>query len=108
MWRMGLGLSAILLVTVLAWGQQEVTPPTIREAEKARSPIDESPPVFARAYRTPDPAQLRSEADELSELAKSVPSQVAQASRGRLPKDLNERLKRIEKLAKKLRRDLAP
>jgi hypothetical protein len=102
-------LPAILLVAALSSGQnKEVTPLTVREAEKARSPIDETPPVFAPTRRSTDPEQLRNEAGELVKLAQSLPPEVEQASRGRLPKDLNEKLKRIEKLAKKLRRDLTP
>ncbi len=53
--------------------------------------------------RTLDLAKLRRDADELAALAQSVPSAVDQTTKGVLPKDLNDKLKRIEKLAKGLR-----
>ncbi len=55
-----------------------------------------------------EPAQLRREAEELAELARSVPSEVEQAANGRVPLQLNERLKRIERLAKRLRSQIFP
>lgn len=53
-----------------------------------------------------DSARIRSEADEIARLAKSVPAQVSQTEHGVLPKDLSQNLKQIEKLAKRLRREL--
>jgi hypothetical protein len=53
-----------------------------------------------------DPAQLKREADELAGLARVIPSQVENVAAGQLPKNLNERLKRIEKLSKQLRREI--
>ena len=50
---------------------------------------------------------MRREADELAELAKTIPGAIAQTSRGVLPKDLSENLKRIEKLSKRLRSQIA-
>lgn len=58
--------------------------------------------------RTLDPVKLRAEADELAELARSVPASVDQVSQGKLPKDFSEKLKRIEKLSKHLRGELTP
>ena len=43
---------------------------------------------------------------ELAKLAGAIPSAVEHANKGVLSKDLNERLKRVEKLSKKLRREL--
>lgn len=54
-----------------------------------------------------DARLLRSEADELAMLAASVPADVTQATGGLLPKGLNDKLKRIEKLSKHLRTELA-
>jgi hypothetical protein len=54
-----------------------------------------------------DPVQLRSDADELAKLAITLPADVEQASKGVLPKDLKNKLKRIEKLSKRLRAGLA-
>ncbi len=53
-----------------------------------------------------DSVKLRHEANELAALAQSVPSEVDQTTKGVLPKDLGDKLKRIEKLAKQLRDQL--
>ncbi len=101
--------SGLFLCSLLAFGQRpEQTPPGVRQAEKARSGVDEAPPLFGPPKPRPASAdQLKREATELAELAGSLPAEIDQASKGQLPKDLDGRLKRIEKLSKKLRRDLA-
>ncbi len=102
-------LSGLLLCSLLAFGQRpEQTPAGVRQAEKARSGVDEAPPIFAPPKpRAASAEQLRREATELAQLANSLTADVEKASKGQVPKDLDERLKRIEKLSKKLRRDLA-
>jgi hypothetical protein len=59
------------------------------------------------AVQKPDPAQLKRDADELAKLAITVPADVERAGSGVLPKDLKDKLKRIEKLSKRLRGELA-
>jgi hypothetical protein len=60
------------------------------------------------AKRQPaDPAQLERHAKELASLAQLIPSEVEQVESGRLPKDLDGQLKRIEKLSKQLRREIS-
>lgn len=54
-----------------------------------------------------DRAQIKRDADELAQLASTVPAEVAKAANGILDKDLNDRLKKIEKLSKRLRSELA-
>jgi hypothetical protein len=56
---------------------------------------------------TVDPAQLKKDADELAQLASTVPAGVVRAVNGTLDKDLKDRLKKIEKLSKRLRSELA-
>jgi hypothetical protein len=75
-----------------------------------RKPLPDIPPENVPSVQRPkiDPAQLRREADELSTLAQSVPADVDKVAKGLHPKELDEKLKRIEKLAKQLRRDLSP
>ena len=58
------------------------------------------------AMQQPDSAQVRREAQELAQLANSIPPDVAQAMNGILAKDLKDRLKKIEKLSKRLRSEL--
>ncbi len=54
-----------------------------------------------------DAVKLRHDADELAALAQSVPPAVDQTTKGMLPKDLSDKLKRIEKLAKELRSQIS-
>src|SRR5215469_14535309 len=66
-----------------------------------------------RGFPPPDPsrralsiAALNTEANQLAELAASVPQSVQNAGKGLLEKNLLEKLKRIEKLSKHLRSEL--
>ena len=52
-------------------------------------------------------SQLRDEAAELAELSAGIPERIDRISHGQLPKELDGQLKRIEKLAKHLRAELA-
>jgi len=55
-----------------------------------------------------DYAKARAEAEELSQLAGTIPVDVDQAAKGLLPKDVIDKLRRIEKLSKHLRSELSP
>jgi len=99
-------LSAFFLVSMISGQQGRPIPPGIREAEKqSNKPLD---PAMAATPSAPSPAKLKQEADELAQLAAGVPSDLARVARGQLPKDLADKLKRIEKLAKHLRSELTP
>jgi hypothetical protein len=50
---------------------------------------------------------MRDQAHELAMLAQTIPEDVSQVTRGTLPKDMSEKLKRIEKLSKTLRGELS-
>ena len=50
--------------------------------------------------------EIGQEADELSRIAQTIPPDIDSVKKGVLPKDIVERLKRIEKLAKHLRSEL--
>lgn len=63
-------------------------------------------PVPPAALHKIDAAQVQKDAIELAQLAYSIPPDVERASQGTVPKDLRERLRRIEKLSKKLRSQL--
>jgi ABC-type transporter Mla subunit MlaD len=52
--------------------------------------------------------QVNSETQELRRLADGLPAQIDQVTKGQLPKDLSDNLKRIEKLAKQLRSQIVP
>jgi hypothetical protein len=68
---------------------------------KAQSSEQSASP--AHPQQSADLAKLRQDADELASLAKSIPPAIDQTTRGLLPEDLDQKLKRIEKLAKQLR-----
>jgi len=99
-------LSAFFLVSMISGQQGRPIPPGIREAEKqSTKPLD---PAMAAMPSAPDPAKLKREADELAQLASGLPSDLARVAKGQLPKDLADKLKRIEKLARNLRNQLTP
>jgi hypothetical protein len=52
--------------------------------------------------------QVNAESQELCRLAAALPPQIDQVTKGQLPKDLAENLKRIEKLSKHLRSEIVP
>ncbi len=106
--------SSLLGLTLLLLGLQPqqfpplTTNPSPHPAVERRLPIDQPEVVTPRgARRRPDPAKLARDAKELAKLADEIPSLVERANKGVLFKDLNERLKRIEKLSKQLRWDLS-
>jgi hypothetical protein len=57
--------------------------------------------------RMVDVIQLKSEAKELTNLSNELPAQMEQIGNGRLPKELIENLKKIEKLAKRIRGEVS-
>jgi len=62
----------------------------------------------ATLRRRVDLAKLQREADELSRMSQTIPSDVASVRKGMLPRDVIEKLKQIEKLSKRLRTELNP
>lgn len=62
----------------------------------------------ATLSRHVDVLQLQKEADILARTAQTIPADVANVRQGRLPKDVIEKLKQIEKLSKHLRSELNP
>ena len=77
---------------------------------KPPAPADASgirPPEHETQKKHVDALQAEREARELSDLASSISLDVAHLNQGLLPKDMIEKLKRIEKLAKHLRTEVA-
>jgi hypothetical protein len=100
-------LSLFLLAAVAFVQGGKQIPPGIRQADKALDQFEKSiPPPQVSTHR--NPRQLQQDANELAKLAESIPPDVEQADRGILPKDLTERLKKIEKLSRRLRNELTP
>ena len=83
------------------FGQSHPIPPGVKEGENKINNQQTDPPSKPR--RVPaDPAKMKAEAAELRELAAAVPDAMDQVTKGMMPKDLDENLKKIEKLAKQL------
>jgi hypothetical protein len=75
-------------------------------------PAPDIPPITndvpRRATPRIDPSALQRESKELVDLSQSTQSDIEALRRGLLSKDLVDKLKRIEKLSKQLRNEIAP
>jgi hypothetical protein len=101
-------LACFLFFSTVGLTQGIPIPPGIRQADKTEDQTQRNiPPPGAQRVQI-DYARARREADELSKLAQTIPSDVDQMAKGMLPKDVIDKLKQIEKLAKHLRRELSP
>jgi hypothetical protein len=88
------------------YGQARPIPPGVREGEKQiNAQINE--PAAKVKHKPADPAKLQQEADELAKLSAAIPGQIELVRQGQFPKDLEEHLKRVEKLAKQLRSEIS-
>jgi hypothetical protein len=87
-------------------GQRPV-PPGLREADKQtnNAPVEAPLPPAPRQVNA---KQLQAEAAELAQLSAGIPERIQYVSKGQMPKDLNDQLKRIEKLAKHIRGEIYP
>jgi hypothetical protein len=100
----------LLLGTCLLGSAQHV--PTAAPLPQTTNPMPSMPP-FTVSQKPPQPAPvnlaaLQREAKELLDLSQSVQPDIQALSRGLMAKDLADRLKRIEKLSKQLRNEIAP
>ena len=93
-------------------GGSPTIPGTFPPSQPARPhlPDVDSPPAMPRKAEQLkiDAAKVKEQASQLSKLADSIPPDVEKVTKGQLPQDLVTRLKQIEKLAKDLRRGIAP
>jgi hypothetical protein len=101
-----LWLCILLILPASATPRQRAKPPGIVTADQqSNQPIE--PPVEMRGKKL-NVEQVKQEADELKKLADGVPAQIELVTKNQYPKDLNENLKRIERLAKHLRSEVTP
>jgi hypothetical protein len=101
----GLTLFVVLLATIGTTQNTKPDPPIMQhthELEDLNVRVSPPPPI----RRSVNPGALQNQAHQLADLAASMPQSVENANKGLLEKDLIERLKRIEKLAKQLRSQL--
>src|SRR5580658_2028897 len=94
--------AAFLLILLQLPGQNPPwTPgPTGQQAPPAPAPthfpIDDPKQAAQPGKPKIDVAQVKRDAEELATLAGEIPSGIEQANKGVIPKELNDRLKRIE------------
>jgi len=100
-------LPFVLLAASLLLAQTRI-PPGVRQADQVEAQTEKSisPPITLRAHL--DLAKVGREADELARIAQTIPPDVASIQKGKLPKDMIEKLKQIEKLSKHLRSQINP
>ncbi len=105
-------LSTVLLVSVLpvraqikdAYTPGVPPPPASMDRDHGKTVPDE--PKLPQHHI--DLVRLQQDADDLARSAQTIPTDMAAVRQGTLPKDIIEKLKRIEKLSKRLRSELNP
>src|SRR5438105_3799262 len=90
----------------LAWPQYHGPIGTRQGKKRWAEPPEQRSTI--QLHNAPDARELKKDADELARLSQSVPVDVEALNRGVVSKDLNEKLRRIEKLSKKLRSQIQP
>jgi len=98
-------LLIMLLVVSVALAQKAI-PPGVRQADKAEAQTEKNVPPPTEPARPADITKLKRDADQLAGLAQSIPADLENVQKGKLPKDLIEKLKQIEKLSKLLRHEI--
>ena len=93
-----LPLAILLSVPVVC--QQNVPTPMGRPIQWQHPTPEVSPEQHARA--------VKQDAEDLSELSSAIQPDLENLQKGMLSKDLHEKLKKLEKLAKRLRQDVEP
>jgi hypothetical protein len=100
----------LCLLSIPAQPQKPKSPtaPSPMSTGPGTGPDPQPVPSPITARRHIDLMRLQQEADELSKIAQTIPADVTSVRHDLLPKDLLEKLKRIEKLSKHLHRELTP
>src|SRR5258708_3898861 len=98
--------SLFLVLASTSAQESKRVPQGIREADKAEVSFEKNVPPPQIEARKPHQDLSRS-ANELSALAQSIPADINLTTNGILPKEVVSKLKRIEKLSRHLREELA-
>ncbi len=98
-------LAAVLLTALLSLSQTQPRDGPLVMPIPNPDGIWQAPPHTASPRRI-DAARVKNQADELARIASGIPADVDQVGKGLLPKELNDKLRRIEKLSKQLRQAL--
>lgn len=102
------GLGTLLCASLWAASQQNPAAVYREETRERGLAARISPPQ----ERGPGPvkrvnlAQVRRDAEELAQLERTIQIEIREAERGAVPKDLGDKLKKIQKLSKRLRGEL--
>ena len=96
----------VVLLTCSAVGQKPI-PRGVRQADKATIEAEKNIPPPTNSRPEHKLAEVRLDARELAQLAQTIPADVDQTIHGVLPKDLVGKLRKIEKLSRKLRNRLS-
>jgi CBS-domain-containing membrane protein len=99
-------LLLLLFVSMEAFGQRRTTYPHPPQAADTATVVNGQPQPSQRTHL--NPAQLQQEVQELSSLMQELTQDIDAVNRGLLPKDTVNKLKRMEKLAKRMRKEIAP
>ena len=106
-------LPCVILLSCLALAQSSSPPPGyavapgLGEAERQAQQLErETAPQMQQAPRL-NVAEMQRNAKELASLARTIPPDIDLTAKGLLAKDLANRLKKIEKLAKQLRSEIS-
>src|SRR5579871_2999447 len=91
---------------LVATAQSVPIRPGIRQADQAETQTEKNIPPPNPSRQKIDLVKIGHEAQELAEIAQTIPMEVASVRNGMLPKDVLQKLKRIEKLSKRLRSEL--
>jgi hypothetical protein len=104
-----LTITATLGLPGSGWSQMATPiPPGHTAANQATRNAENVEPPAAPVQNNVTATQVLQQADELVSLAQQVRVQTEHATQGLLAKDLKDKLKRIEKLSKRMREELAP
>ncbi|MFZ0634989.1 MAG: hypothetical protein WA755_20280 [Candidatus Acidiferrales bacterium] len=105
---LAVGIFLLVVVAIESANGQRPLPPGIRDGDRAVQNGEQVEPPRGLPAKRIDPTLLKSEAAQLQSLADALPTQVDQITKGMLPKDMGDNLKKIEKLAKHLRSEVTP
>ena len=96
---------SLLLFTVPVWPQQSTMSQRLPGRNWSPGIVKPEPPrdLNPEAFRV---QSMNHDAEELSALSLTMQSDLTQLRKGMLAKDLEQNLKRMEKLAKKLRQEV--
>lgn len=103
-------LSYILVLVMFSYCIQstKTIPPGLRDGDRAVQNGSVLEPPRESHNKSVNVDAVKAEARDLQKLSDTIPGDADQISKGALPKDMVDNLKKIEKLAKHLRSEVSP